>query len=319
MTASPDEVDLSRLLSQHAVRSPGYQAVWDWMKEQDKNLPNQSKMTIPEQRALRAKISERWNLDPPAMALVEQLAVPGLGGAPPIPCELHVPPDALPGCTRRAVLVVDYRLAPENPYPAPLDDAVAAWRWLAAASNRDRRLNGPLAVAGDSAGANLGLGAILRESGADRRIPDCGLFFNGVYAGDLDSPSYRRFESGYGLTRAGMAQYWRMYAGAPGADGRWSDPEVSPVNASEAALAKLPPLYLAAAGLDPLLCDTLALAARLRAAGATYELRIHEGVQHGFAQITSRLEEARLTIRLAGDFFERSARRAAMSGPSSRL
>ena len=331
----PSEINLERLLSTDAKRSPAYQAVWDWIVEQDKDLPDQSRMTMTEQRALRARISRRWNANPPEMASVELISAPGFEGAPSVPCELHVPFDAEPGAAlylhgggwafgglhshvrlarnialaiRRPVLVVDYRLAPENPFPAPLDDAVAAWRWLVAASRSDERLRGPLAMAGDSAGANLGVGAMLRELEAGGSLPACGLFFYGVYAGDLNSPSYQRFASGYGLNRAGMEAFWRMYAGEPDDAGRWRSPFVSPLDASESALRALPPLYLAAAGLDPLLCDTLAFAGRLRAVGGRCSVAAHEGVHHGFAQISERLEEARRAIRLAGEFFHLHAR-----------
>ena len=260
----PSEIDLERLLSADSKRSPDYQAVWDWMVEQDKDLPIKTKMTIVEQRALRERTSARWNAHPPAVASVERIAAPGLKGQPAAACQLHVPFNAQPGAVLylhgggwafgglhshvrlartiaiaagRPVLVLDYRLAPEHPYPAALDDVVAAWRWLVEASERDGRLHGPLAVAGDSAGANLGVCAMLREIGAGRRVPDCGLFFYGVYSGDVDSPSYLRFATGYGLNRAGMEKFWRMYAGPPGADGRWRDPFVSPARRVRGRLA----------------------------------------------------------------------------------
>jgi acetyl esterase len=325
----PPEIDLDRLLSPQAARSAEYQAVWDWMVDQDKALPDQSRMTIVEQRAIRAMTSGRWNADPPEMASVEAISVPGEEGRPPVSCELHVPFDAKPGgvlylhgggwvfgdlrshtrlarnlaiATQRPALVVDYRLAPEHPFPAALDDALAAWRWLVAAGQTDKRLAGPLAIAGDSAGANLGVGAMFRELCAKGRLPVCGLFFYGVYSGDLASPSYLRFTAGHGLSRGGMEQYWRMYAGEPDAQGRWRNPLVSPIDADGASLAALPPLHLAAAHLDPLLCDTLAFAQRVRQAGGHCGLVVHEGVQHGFVQITARLEEARRAIRVAGDF-----------------
>lgn len=270
------------------------------------------------------------------MASVTRLAVPGLAGNRAVACDLIVPRGAAPGCvtylhgggwaygdlashTRLArmlaittgtrVLYADYRLAPENPYPAGLDDAVAAWRWSVSESARDPAFQGPLSIAGDSTGANLAFASMLRESEAGRRIPDLALLFYGVYSADLDSPSYRRFAKGYGLSRAGMAGFWDMYApGGAGAGSLRHDAFLSPVAASEAALARLPPLYLCAAGLDPLLFDTIALAERLDAAGVTYDLTIHEGVHHGLMQQTAKLEEARRAFRLAGAFFARTRR-----------
>lgn len=325
-------IDLDRLLGPQAVRSEEYEAVWRWMQEQDKALPDQTNMSIQEQRAVRQSISARWNSNPPEVESVERINPPGWNGAYSPVCELHTPFDAQPGAllylhgggwvfgdlhshvrlarnlaiaTRRPTLVVDYRLAPEHVFPAALDDATSAWRWLVEASGKDPRLAGPLAVAGDSAGANLGLALMLREQEARRQAPNCGLFFYGVYAGATDSRSYLRFAAGHGLTRAGMQKYFNLYAGPPDADGRWRNRFVSPIDASDDALGALPPLHLSAAGLDPLLCDTLAFGEKVWRSGGACQVIVHEGVQHGFAQISERLAEARRAIDLAGDFFQR--------------
>lgn len=330
------KIDVKRLLGPDAGRSPEMQALFDWLAEQDKDLPDLSTLPIAEARAIRARNAERTNAELPEVESVTRLSIPGLAGAPAIACDMIVPKGAKPGAivylhgggwvhgnlasharlarmlasaTGTRVLYVDYRLAPENPYPAALDDAVAAWRWCVAESARNAALNGPLAIAGDSAGANLALAAMLREIEVERRIPAVALLFYGVYSADLDSPSYQRFAGGYGLNRAAMATLWDMYV--PGESGPSSlryDPFLSPVEASEAALARLPPLYLCAAGLDPLLCDTLALAERLDAAGTTYDLTVHEGVQHAFMQHTAWLAEARRAFELAGAFFAATTR-----------
>src|SRR5262249_50812625 len=150
-----------------------------------------------------------------------------------------------------------YRLAPENPFPAGLDDSITAMRWLAAIGADDPAFAGPLGIMGDSAGANLAAATMLHEAEAGRRLPDAPMLFFGIYSSDLDSPSYHRFARGYGLTRAGMAQYFDWYAGSPGPGSARHDPLVAPVEASESTLALLPPIFLNAAGLDPLLCDTL--------------------------------------------------------------
>jgi len=266
---------------------------------------------------------------------VTRVHAPGLAGAPDVVCDLVTPENAQPGCvvylhgggwtfgslvsharvsralaneTRTRVLAVDYRLAPENPYPAPLDDAVAAWRYVVKRAGAEAGFDGPLAVAGDSAGANLGLAAILREGEAGRRRPDMGLFFYGVWNCDFDTPSYRRFGTGHGLTRASMEKFLDFYV--PGGDGPGAlrfEPFVSPMLASEATLARLPPIYLAAAGLDPLLCDSVDFARKLEAAGATFDINVHEGLHHGFMQLSARLSEARRAYGLMGDFFRRWA------------
>jgi acetyl esterase len=79
---------------------------------------------------------------------------------------------------------------------------------------------------------------------------------------------------------------------------------ISPLNASEAVIARLPPLYLCAAGLDPLLCDSVNFAKRLDGAGVQYDINIHEGVHHGFMQITQRLSEARRAYVLVKGFYD---------------
>ncbi len=325
----PSTIDLARLIGPEARRSPEMEAVWNWLAEQDAGLPDWLTLDPPQARALQDGSAARWNAELPAMERIEDLELPG---APPVPARLFTPAGAKPGCilflhgggwafgtlrtherfmrllaadAETRVLGVEYRLAPEDPYPAPLDDCVAAWRALAADAGRPG-FAGPLAVAGDSAGANLAAALILHELGAGRRGPDLGLLFYGVFAADLDSPSYRRFAEGFGLTRAGMARFWDWYA----PEERRSDPLVAPVAASEADVARLPPLFLNAAGLDPLLCDTLRVADRLAAASVPHRLVVHEGVHHGFMQMSLHLPEARDAIRQAAGFF------AEMTGPA---
>ncbi len=334
--ASPlDNIDLKALLSPDARRSDEMEAVWQYIQAEDAKLPDQSRMTIAEQRVVRERSSLRWNSDLPDVASVERLAVPGLSGAPDVACDLITPADAQPGCIvylhgggwvfgglgsharlartlanamKTRVLAVDYRLAPENPFPAGLDDCIAAWRHALKRAGTDAAFNGPVAIAGDSAGANLGLALIMREGETGRRRPDLGLLFYGVWGCDFDTPSYTRFGVGHGLGKAGMEKFLDMYA--PGGDDPGSlrfDPLVSPLFASEASLAKMPPLYLNAAGMDPLMSDTIELARKLDAAGAVYDVNVHPGVHHGFMQITARLSEARRAFDLAAEFWRKHA------------
>jgi acetyl esterase len=334
--ASPlAKIDLNRLLSPQAQRCEEMEALWRFLQAEDAKLPDQSRMSPPEQRIVRDQAARRFDGDLEPVASVARVHAPGLAGAPDVVCDLVTPENAQPGCvvylhgggwtfgslvsharvsralaneTRTRVLAVDYRLAPENPYPAPLDDAVAAWRYVVKRAGAEAGFDGPLAVAGDSAGANLGLAAILREGEAGRRRPDMGLFFYGVWNCDFDTPSYRRFGTGHGLTRASMEKFLDFYV--PGGDGPGAlrfEPFVSPMLASEATLARLPPIYLAAAGLDPLLCDSVDFARKLEAAGATFDINVHEGLHHGFMQLSARLSEARRAYGLMGDFFRRWA------------
>ena len=328
--------DLSRLLSPKARRSAEMEELWQWIVAQEaKDLDNFRVLTAQEARALSARASRCWNIDLPEMAAIDHLSIAGLDGAPAISAELLTPPDAQPGCIlfvhgggwafsnlethQRAmrllalecgtrVLGIDYRLAPEHPYPAPLEDVVAAWRWLVAQSAHDPALAGPLAIAGDSAGANLVLGCIMHENELGHPAPHAGLLFYGIFSADLNSPSYVRFATGYGLTRERMGQYFDWYVPATSPESRRFDPLVNPVAASGAVLAKLPMLYLNAAGLDVLLCDAVAFAEKLKNAGADFEFVLHEGVHHGFMQFSAHLEESRRAFRMAGDFFRRKLR-----------
>jgi acetyl esterase len=338
MNASVKRLDVARLTAPGVARSAEMQALFDWLTEQDKamGVPDLGALPVAEMRAWRAKTAVRTNADPPAVAKVERLRVPGLKGAPPVLSELITPLDAEPGAvlfihgggwvfgdidshsrlarmlaveTKKRVLYIDYRLAPEHPYPAPLDDSIAAWRWIVQRAETDPGFQGPLAISGDSAGGNLSMATILHEQQLGRRAPDVAMLFYGVYDDDFDTPSYKRFAMGYGLARPGMMKFWEMYAPSETPGQPRLDPLLCPVRASEAALAKLPPVYLNASGLDPLLCDTVKMAERLEEAGATYEVNVHEGLHHGFMQQTARLSESRRAFELMGDFYRRHTKR----------
>ncbi len=334
VASSPlSKIDLPRLLSLETGRSAEMEAVWQYVLEEDKKLPDQTNMTLPEQRQVFGLRAKRWNSDLPELAKLERMAVAGLNGAPDVICDLMTPADAKPGCLvffhgggwafgsidtharipctlantlNIRVLSVEYRLTPEHPYPAPLEDCIAAWRWAVAQVQTRAEFKGPLTVAGDSAGANLAVAATMHENRGGKRAPDACMLFYGVYGADFETPSYLRFGVGYGLAKIGMEKFMDWYApGGAGPDALRFEPLVSPINAPEAALARLPPLYLCAAGLDPLLCDTYGFAQRLDEAGARYDVNVHEGVHHGFMQITQRLSEARRSYELVKAFYDK--------------
>jgi len=331
-TASPvSKIDLNRLLSPQSGRSEEMEAVWQYILAEDRKLPDQSKMTLAEQRQIFGLRAKRWNSDLPGLLSCERVFIPAFGGAPDVAADLMTPDAANPGCLvyihgggwafgsidthariprtlantlNVRVLSVEYRLTPENPYPAPLEDCVAAWRWVVQQAATKPEFAGPLTVAGDSAGANLAVATIMYEQRGNRRAPDAGMLFYGVYGSETDTPSYQRFGEGYGLARIGMEKFIDWYApGGAGPDSLREDPLIAPLNASEAILARLPPLYLCAAGLDPLLCDTVSFARRLDDVGVPYDVNVHEGVHHGFMQITQKLKEARRSYDLVKDFY----------------
>lgn len=197
------------------------------------------------------------------------------------------------------VIMVAYRLAPENPFPAGLEDCVAAWRAFAVSEHTTGRT---LGIAGDSAGANLALAVMLHEAGR-RHLPAMGLLFYGVYAPDFDSPSHIAFAEAPGLTRAKMMRYWDWYALGETRE----SPLVSPMRADDRALLALPPLYMNAAGLDPLRSESERLHARLIALGRRDVLTVYEGVIHGFMKMSRELPEAREALTEAGQAFRRIA------------
>jgi len=134
-----------------------------------------------------------------------------------------------------------------------------------------------LSLGGDSAGAHLALAATLRLR--DRR-PDLirfMLLYYGLY-GFRDSPSRRRFaDPDYGLTPAKLRFYESCYLGSDAV------PELDPeIDLLSADLSGLPPAFIGAAALDPLLDDSLILSDALARAGGVAELRIYAGVLHGF-------------------------------------
>jgi acetyl esterase len=195
------------------------------------------------------------------------------------------------------VLLPDYRLAPEHPYPAGLMDTIACLRSAFTAGRAAGVTPGPLIISGDSAGANLALAVTLHEQAANATPIAGALLFYGTYAADFTTQSYSVFAEGPGLTRAKMQHYWTWYAGGNDIS---DDILACPILASDEALAALPPLYLLAAGIDPLLSDTLSLHARLKAIGRDETVTIIPGVTHGFLQNTLDLAAAREALSAAG-------------------
>jgi acetyl esterase len=183
-----------------------------------------------------------------------------------------------------AVLMsVDYRMAPEAPFPAPLDDCYAATQWLAA--NASSALDADasrLAVAGDSAGGNLAAAVALRARDDASGGPAIA-FQLLVYpvvdlsAGRTQHESQRTNGEGYFLTHSSMEWYRSQYL-ADEADGE--NPLASPFVAAD--LSGLPPAYVVTAEFDPLRDEGEAYARRLRDAGVPTTLVRVDGMFHGF-------------------------------------
>ena len=195
-----------------------------------------------------------------------------------------------------AVLSVDYRLAPEHAFPAAIDDAFLATKW--ATEHADELDIDPsrIAVAGDSAGGNLAACVALRarDEGGLHLAAQC-LIYPATNT-DFTTRSYTDFATGYGLTRAGMQWYWRMYA--PSEDQR-RDPYAAPALAR--SLAGLPPATVVTAEYDVLRDEGDAYAEALYRAKNDVAHRRVSGVTHGYIMMTRLLRSARLSIDFIGE------------------
>jgi acetyl esterase len=201
---------------------------------------------------------------------------------------------ALANATCAVVASVGYRLAPEHRFPAAVDDCVAATRWLASAATELGGDPARLAVAGDSAGGNLAtiVARRLRDEG-DSPVCFQALIYP-VTDAALNTPSYREFAEGYGLTAEGMRRFWDLYL--DGADG--TNPDASPLRAAD--LSGLPPAFVLTAEADVLRDEGEAYAARLRDAGVEVDLRRFDGATHGFWRWQAKTALSRRAVREVG-------------------
>lgn len=186
------------------------------------------------------------------------------------------------------VLAIDYRLSPEHPFPAAVEDAFAAYAWASANAAGLGCDPARIAVGGDSAGANLAAVASLLARDAGLSLPAMQLLIYPVTVADEEMPSRDLFGDGFLLSRPDMDFFESHYLPA-GTDR--SDPRVSILRADD--LSGLPPAYLAIAGFDPLRDEGVAFAERLRDAGVPVSLRLHPGLVHTFANLTDICPTAR--------------------------
>lgn len=198
------------------------------------------------------------------------------------------------------VISVDYRLAPEHPFPAPLDDCIAATRWIHEHAHELGIDPNRLAIGGDSAGGNLA--AVVANS---RPVPLCfQMLIYPVTDARRTSDSYRENANGYRLTASGMKWFCDLYLS--GNRGSQNDPLVSPLNADLSTLSAAPPALVITAEFDPLRDEGEAYALRLLEAGVPCTLTRYYGQIHGFFSMShlcddgqGALHQAAATVRLA--------------------
>jgi acetyl esterase len=271
--------------------------------------------SVAEARAHRRQEAAIVGERPPIpMARVEPIEIPGPGGK--MKARLYVPDGPPPSallvyyhgggwvigdlethdgpCRFLAhhsgvqVLAVDYRLAPEHPFPAAAEDALAAQAWASANAARLGIEATRIAVGGDSAGANLAAVVCLLTREAKVPSPMMQLLIYPVTDASQELPSRQTFREGFLLTRGDMGFFEDTYL-PPGVDR--SDPRVSVLQADD--LSHLPPAYVSTAGFDPLRDEGEAYALRMREAGVRVALRRHPGLIHTFANLTAICPSAR--------------------------
>ncbi len=219
-------------------------------------------------------------------------------------CDLDSHDSTCRGLTNAAqcvVVSVDYRLAPEAPFPAAPEDCYAATRWVA--ENAPELDGDPArhAVAGDSAGGNLAavVALMARDRGGPALVHQ--LLIYPVTDHSFDTPSYLDNAEGYFLTREMMQWFWGHYLKSE-ADGMQA--LASPLCADD--LSNLPSATVITAEFDPLRDEGEAYAARLEASGVPTELVRYEGMIHGFFGMTDTVDRAKEAVAQSG----RALRRA---------
>ncbi|HKI10286.1 MAG TPA: alpha/beta fold hydrolase [Nitrososphaeraceae archaeon] len=182
------------------------------------------------------------------------------------------------------IAAMDYRLAPENPFPAALNDVIATVKWIKENGESIGIDPNRIALGGDSAGANLALASAiaLRNEGQGDAVRALYLLY-GLYTPDKNTESMQLFGNGeYGITKTQFQ--WVMNMTFQRRDD-WSNPLAFPI--LDNLTGNLPPMYIAAMGLDPLRDDSILLSEKLKLAGQEYYLSIWPGVAHGALSLIS--------------------------------
>jgi acetyl esterase len=258
--------------------------------------------------------------DPPAVESVQLLLVPGAAG--PVPVRAYRPKGAkadevlpalvyfhgggwvigdldthdvvcrtLANGARCAVFSVEYRKAPEAPFPAAVEDCFSSLNFISRNSSSLKINAKQIAVGGDSAGGNLATVIALTARDAGGPALSFQLL---IYPGTdqrMGHPSIDRNGDGYLLTKKSMA-YFRGHYLPREAD--WLDWRASPLLAK--SLAKLPPAFVMTAGFDPLLDEGRAYAERLKKEGVPAEYREYSGMVHGFITMGRALDTANAAL-----------------------
>ncbi len=190
-----------------------------------------------------------------------------------------------------AVLSIDYRLAPEHPFPAALDDCVAAVQWAARDAAQLNIDPTRLAVGGDSAGGQLAASVALALRDMSGPALHFQLLIYPVCDLVADNASLRDNATGYFLT---LPAYHKMCLWYQAEREQWADPRLSPQHASHHRA--LPPCLVQTAEFDPLRDEGQAYAETLRAAGVAVEHHCYTGMIHGFARMGGQIDKGKTAL-----------------------
>jgi acetyl esterase len=271
-------------------------------------------MSAKEGRAQADTLAERAEAEPPDVAKVADGVIPTTGGALPFRryWPMHASATVLPSliyyhgggfvigniethdstCRRIAnksgcqVISIGYRLAPEHPFPAPVEDAVVAFRHVASNAKAFDTDAARIAVGGDSAGGNLAAVVCQQQQLGKGPMPAFQMLIYPATDSLNQSPSRRQFAEGYFLTGVMMKWFFDFYAPA-GIDR--GDVRLSPLLAKD--VAGLPPAFVLTAGYDPLRDEGRAYADRLIEAGIKVTYTNYPGTIHGFFSMTRFLQQ----------------------------
>jgi acetyl esterase len=296
-------------------------------------LPRYETLTPDQARSAMAAARRAAAIEPPSVGEVRDLEIPSAHGK--IPARLYRPLETqgrIPGlvffhgggwvlgdleshdilCRRLAnaggcaVLAVDYRLAPEHKFPAAVEDAVTATRWVFANAQTLDIDPERIAVGGDSAGANLAAVVchIARDEGKPRiRLQ---LLIYPVVELAFAHPSHQLREDHLPVLGETMIWFREHYLSGPEHQQDW---RASPLLAK--SFSALPPAYVLTAGYDPLSDEGAAYAARLAQAGVQVARRHFAGQVHGFLTMGVGFPTTKLAIFEIGQALKRSLSKAA--------
>ena len=272
--------------------------------------------------AVKALMKERGIMPDPATAAISTRDVSIAGAAGDLPARIYTPPGsgpfpvilyfhgggwviagietydasarALAAGTGAIVVSAHYRQAPENKFPAAHDDAIAAYVWTVENIHRHNGDSRHLAVAGESAGANLAMNVAL--AARDRKLtePDHLLLVYPVAGKDMNTPSYRENADAKPLSKPAMEWFVKQALADPA---QAADPRIDLVGRTD--FAGLPPTTIVTAQIDPLRSEGQMLGDRLKAAGVPVEARTYDGVTHEFFGMGPVVDEAKQAMTFA--------------------